>query len=106
MTKTNITIAIIVLLVLIGGAMYLERGEDPSYSSDTPQATTTQSTSTDTGGTSTTTEAGTAVSGDVVNYDASQTASDGPYVYAGISCPPADVPIIALPSAVSPDVSS
>ncbi|PSO45817.1 MAG: hypothetical protein BRC25_00850 [Parcubacteria group bacterium SW_6_46_9] len=80
MTKTNITIAIIVLLVLVGGAMYLERGEDPSYSSDTQQATTTQSTSTDTGDTSTTTEAGTAVSGKVVNYDASQVGVDGPYV--------------------------
>ncbi|PSO46557.1 MAG: hypothetical protein BRC24_01340, partial [Parcubacteria group bacterium SW_4_46_8] len=80
MTKTNITIAIIVLLVLVGGAMYLERGEDPSYSSNTPQATTTQSTSTDAGGTSTTTEAGTKVSGEVTSYDASQTASDGPYV--------------------------
>jgi len=80
MTKTNITIAIIVLLVLIGGAMYLERGEDPSYSSETPQATTTQSTSTDTGGTRTTTEAGTTVSGEVTGFNASQVGRDGPYV--------------------------
>jgi len=78
MNKTNITIVIIVLLVLVGGAFYLERGESPSYSSDTPQATTTQSTSTTDEPTSTT--SATTFQGEITTVDASQAVRDGPYV--------------------------
>jgi hypothetical protein len=79
MIKTNITIVIIVLLVLVGGAFYLERGENPSYTSDTPEATTTQSTSTS-DNTGTTTEGAATVTGQITNLDSSQIAADGPYV--------------------------
>jgi hypothetical protein len=50
MNKTNITIVVVILLIVIGGIFYLERGGDqPSdVPLDGPQATTTQSTSTDT----------------------------------------------------------
>lgn len=57
MSKTNITIVVVILLVVIGGVFYLERGgEQPDdVPLDGPQATTTQSTSSDASDTSTTT---------------------------------------------------
>lgn len=58
MSKTNITIVIVILLVVIGGIFYLERGgEQPdNVPLDEPQATTTESTSTDAVDESTTTD--------------------------------------------------
>jgi len=78
MSKTNITIIVLVLLIVIGGIFYLERGgEQPDdMPLDDPQATTTQSTSTDASGTS----SATTFKGEVVNFDASQAVRDGPYV--------------------------
>lgn len=82
MSKTNITIVIVILLVIIGGIFYLEQGgEQPSDTPlDEPQATTTESTSTDTVDESTTTDQTATTSETNGEDDQADSSSDAPGV--------------------------
>ncbi len=104
MNKTNITIVVVILLVVIGGIFYLERGgEQPDdVPLDGPQATSTQSTSTDASGTT----SATTVSGEITDIDRSQIASDGPYVItlsASDGEVTVEVPSMGLPTCAASD---
>lgn len=80
MSKTNITIIVLVLLIVIGGIFYLERGgEQPDdMPLDGPQATTTQSTSTDDTDMSTSTDMNdTATTSDDVESDDQSDSTPG-----------------------------
>lgn len=78
MSKTNITTVIVILLVVIGGIFYLERGgkQPDDVPLDEPQATTTESTSTDTVDESTTTDQTATTSEMNDTDDEANTASD------------------------------